>query len=532
MEVSDTSVIGISGYVKQNQEVLSAENYTPEDALVFSQLSYTKFEKVYGEDYSKKSVTVQEYAKDVLNAQNDLEADDKAFLMEIMNSDRYSNCTMSQFAAENNTSQWAAVTIKMNDKSDSAVIAMRGTDGTILGWTEDLELAYDVDGTEAQKISAEYLQNSQEGNIYLAGHSKGGNDVSSAYAMSDADTRSKVIRIDNFDGPGVNSNLKNVYAEGYMELDEKLCNYYPQDSVIGLLLNDNPGKTSFVQSSDEDGLLWEHSPYNWKFDKDGCFEYTEQSDLSEFINDVTDNSINYLPQFVREKVTNVLIKMGVPALIAQESPFTEDTTIYDVIGAGASLYLELESGGAFLLKTTLKAMLAFSAIKGAEMLAESVYQKTQEMEQKLYEAYEKAADYLEKSKKAAADAVRSFADSLKDTMKNLAETITSLFEYKKADKGGYAGSLKQVRFSVELKGIENCKKQLELCENSINYNQMRMVSTIAKLALYADFASACNLGKLTLELEREEKSCRKLADLLGAAEKQYRTYEQNILNFV
>lgn len=38
---------GISSYLKNNNVVLTSENYNEVDALIFSELSYFKFEDIY-----------------------------------------------------------------------------------------------------------------------------------------------------------------------------------------------------------------------------------------------------------------------------------------------------------------------------------------------------------------------------------------------------------------------------------------------------------------------------------------------------
>lgn len=308
---------GLVTYVRENERALFAGNYGPEDALVFAQLSYLKFEKVYGCHYDGAPVRLAHCAGELLRRLGGEDADNRSFLEALTESERYKGCTADRFAAENERSQWAAVTIHMNDFFDSAVIAMRGTDGTTLGWTEDLKLLYKEKGTEAQKLSADYLEDSRERNLFLTGHSKGGNNVTSAFVMAGADKRDKVVRIDNFDGPGVNTKFRERYAQGYVQLGKRLSNFYPQDSVIGLLLDDNPGESFYVESSRAEGILHEHDPYNWKFDRNHRFAYTDQSELSKIIDDVLDIAVDTMSQWERVVLVSALVKAGVPAAIAE-----------------------------------------------------------------------------------------------------------------------------------------------------------------------------------------------------------------------
>lgn len=302
----DASGNGLADYVRGNQSVLFAGNYAPEDALVLAQLSYMKFEAVYGCHYDGAFVSMEQYASELLRRMKTDDGDDRRLLEAIARGPRYQGCTLGRFAAESEQSQWAALTLHMNDFFGSAVIAMRGTDGTALGWTEDFQLLYEEEGTKAQKLSAEYLESSPQHSLFLTGHSKGGNNVTSAFVMARAAARERVVRVDNFDGPGVNEKFRDRFAEGYVQLAGRLNNFYPQDSVIGLLLNDNPGKIFYVESSMAEGILHEHDPYNWQFDGNNQFRYTTQSGLSKIIDELLDTTVSALTQWERAALVDVL----------------------------------------------------------------------------------------------------------------------------------------------------------------------------------------------------------------------------------
>lgn len=314
--------IGMCTYLTGNQTLLSSENYSPEDALVLAELSYFKFEDVF-KDYQNRSISAPLFATKIYDKQVNLSRDERIFLLHVANNDRFSNCMITNMAAENESSQWAALTCHINDGTDSVVVVMRGTDGTVLGWTEDLNLAYSC-GTNAQKLSAEYINNISAENIYLCGHSKGGNNVMSGFLTTTQAIRNKVLRVDNFDGPGVNSDFLKAHAEEYKELSSILNNYYPKDSIIGLLLNDNPGNSYFVSCEvrpqyKDKGILGEHDPFSWKFTEDGHFAYTSQSLLSGVVDHLLDDITKRLSRKERTELISVLEKLGVPGIIAHKS---------------------------------------------------------------------------------------------------------------------------------------------------------------------------------------------------------------------
>lgn len=314
----------ITKYAAGNGAPLNRGNYSAEDAALFSQLSYLKFEKV---DWSKygDEISIKEFAQAIRNSggiSGERSKDMAALLNTIENSSRYANCTIptNRLHSVGGDTQWAAMTIRMDD--GTSVISMRGTDNSRRGWEEDFELAFDVDGTKAQWLSAKYLKG-EKGEMFLTGHSKGGNDVISAYSMSSADVRNRVINIDNFDGPGVNKEFLFSHSfgdKGYLELNDKLRNYCPEDSVIGTLLADNPGKTTFIKTNANGitELFNEHNLFTWKI-SGGRFQETKQSDLSIAIDRALDTAMLGMTNFEKRQLVNAINVLGIPALIVSKS---------------------------------------------------------------------------------------------------------------------------------------------------------------------------------------------------------------------
>ncbi len=304
----------ITRYVETMKEPLTAGNYSDIDAAVFAQLSYVRFEDTYGAGNVDVNMSLAEYAHEMLKIEENEEQ--RALLNAIANSERYANCRVTDCASEAETSQWAALTIQVNDgNSEASIVAMRGTDATTLGWQEDFELFYDVDGTEAQRLSKEYLNNTVGEPLLLAGHSKGGNDVISAYLMCDSSVRDRVARITNIDGPGVNPEFLEAYQEGYAELNDKLYSIYPSESYVGMLLIDKPGHITYVDSTDTG--FGAHSILNLRIasDNSGYIE-EEQKPMSKVINHALDIVMENLSNEERQRVVDVLSLIGVPAFLA------------------------------------------------------------------------------------------------------------------------------------------------------------------------------------------------------------------------
>lgn len=147
--------------------------------------------------------------------------------------------------------------------------------------------------------------------------------MSSAYVMCNPYIRDKVIRIDNFDGPGVNPEFAENYADGYGELKQKMYNFYPQDSVIGLLLQDNPGVVSFIKAEVRETyagnpILGQHDPFAFVV-KGNQFERGDQTCMSHAWNLVLDDMVLRTSNIQRYHLIYFLERIGVAKLIAGEN---------------------------------------------------------------------------------------------------------------------------------------------------------------------------------------------------------------------
>ena len=144
-------------------------------------------------------------------------------------------------------------------------IAFRGTDLTIIGWKEDLNMSFMT--VPSQKEAAEYIQRMARGNgdsLILLGHSKGGNLSVYGAATADASTRERIRRIYTYDGPGVDEETLNSW--GYSLIAQRIERYIPQSSVVGMLLHYHPVYT--VVRASAPGIL-QHDAMTWQVREGG-----------------------------------------------------------------------------------------------------------------------------------------------------------------------------------------------------------------------------------------------------------------------
>lgn len=173
---------------------------------------------------------------------------------------------------ESRQTQFRALTFVSSDKKN-VFVSYCGTDTTLVGWKEDLNLSYQKE-TSAQKSAVAYLKeiasDFPDAHILVGGHSKGGNLAMYAASFVDEKLQDRIERVFNYDGPGF---LKEVItSNGYQRTKHKITTFVPYYSIVGMLF-EHEEKFKIINSGG--GLLLNHSYYFWKID-DKDFEYTNK----------------------------------------------------------------------------------------------------------------------------------------------------------------------------------------------------------------------------------------------------------------
>ncbi len=178
--------------------------------------------------------------------------------------------------------QFNACTFLLPD--GNIVVLFRGTDDTLTGWKEDLDMLASKEGIPSEHLSVEYLKevaNHFDGNIIVCGHSKGGYVANYAVMNSDKEIRDRVIALYNNDGPGFAS-YDFLNSDVYKELLPKYHHLIPQSSFIGMMLLHDDDYT-IIKSKGLIGPL-QHDLLTWVFDGDKlveCEDTTRRSKVSD-----------------------------------------------------------------------------------------------------------------------------------------------------------------------------------------------------------------------------------------------------------
>ncbi|MFA6754997.1 MAG: Mbeg1-like protein [Bacilli bacterium] len=184
------------------------------------------------------------------------------FLKQFMDCKRYQDIELGNIEnkfSEKNSVQFFAMTIK---NSMGTFIIYRGTDNTIVGWKEDINLAIS-DSIPAQIDAEKYLEKiakKVKGDLYIIGHSKGGNLAYYSFFNTKDTIKNRIKKVYNLDGPGFRDDNYD-----YDEYSTKLVKICPSDDVVGAIFDTRLDQV-LVQSTRigvdaHDMLTWKVDPH-------------------------------------------------------------------------------------------------------------------------------------------------------------------------------------------------------------------------------------------------------------------------------
>lgn len=306
----------IIDYVKEwGQYRLSERPFNEVDSLVLCQLVYLHYGQfVPGLAKESVPVSIQEI---YVHPDRDRILDDywyrennKELFAAVAASKRFGNLKMNYYVDiidEQEQAQFSAMTYTMED--GFVYIAYRGTDATIVGWKEDLNLAFSKP-LPSQYLAVEYMEQAAdfvEGNFYTGGHSKGGNLAVYAAMNCKQQVRDRLVKIFNNDGPGFRPEIREQGK--YHEITDRMVKFIPRSSLVGTILEDQDDYT-LVESRGV-GML-QHNSYSWKIEED---HFIRAKNMAE-----------------RKMVRDAALNEWILSLTEEEKHAFVDT-LYDVVSA-------------------------------------------------------------------------------------------------------------------------------------------------------------------------------------------------------
>ena len=126
-------------------------------------------------------------------------------------------------------------------------LSFRGTDDAMIGWKEDLYMAYHTPvGAQVRSVAyanqvAKLLAKKKNLRLIFGGHSKGGNLAVFAAMNCDEEIKRRISKIYNMDGPGFCPDFLEQYD--YNGIKDKILKIVPDESFVGMLLETKQDKT-------------------------------------------------------------------------------------------------------------------------------------------------------------------------------------------------------------------------------------------------------------------------------------------------
>lgn len=290
-------------YIKYYKNFNFDEIYlTDMDNIVFCTLAYLPLEKINFKDNDSLNLIHEKLLNTVEN-KNTMAFKSKKLLSKIKSCKRYKNIKISNFInIVDDKTQFSALTIRINN---FCFVAFRGTDNSLIGWKEDIDLSY-LYPVNCQTHAIDYLNNTikdTDMNVYVAGHSKGGNLAMASVMGTNNNIFNRIIRVYNNDGPGFLNTQYNSLK--FMKMSRKLKMFVPEDSFVGVLLKN---KTNYeVVKSSNIGIL-QHDLTSWN-----CFgQFLVKgtlSNISKRFQTKINNWIQSTDNVSKEKICNSFFKI-------------------------------------------------------------------------------------------------------------------------------------------------------------------------------------------------------------------------------
>ena len=275
--------MNVFGYLKKyGNKTIFEESVNDIDQMIFAQLSYLNFEHYDNLFYRLQPLySLVDYADD-LSDYTLFPENNKRLFFECINSKRFKNIWVghARVFTYRNVSYFS-VLFRLHDKY---FISFRGTDVTIGGWRENLNMLI-KDRMPSHEMACDYtkfIMDKYPGNFYINGHSKGGNLAVFSLLSVGREYQDRIIKVYDFDGPGF---LDDIYdSNRFMLLKDKVIRYVPSEDTVGILLNHNRDCLAVKSSS---LFIMQHDLFSWKI-IDKSFDTVEKTN---YLTSVYDESM-------------------------------------------------------------------------------------------------------------------------------------------------------------------------------------------------------------------------------------------------
>lgn len=239
------------------------------DGLIFAELSYIPFENVVPVVGEGKEITLAEASRAFFELHGEnfslgaiLPHEILLLLKACASSKRFSGVKLWGYVNDiclEVEKQFSAICFSCDNKV--TYIVFRGTDDTIVGWKEDLNMAL-FTPIPSQREGLKYLElvsKKKRDKLIIAGHSKGGNIAIYSALNAPANLKKRMLAVYSYDGPG----FKDTYIDAFKNdiIVDRIKTFLPNKSFIGRIF-DIIGDYEIIKSRDKG--VQQHDAFTWK----------------------------------------------------------------------------------------------------------------------------------------------------------------------------------------------------------------------------------------------------------------------------
>ena len=269
--------MSILDYAKKYGHITYKEHSFDEiDNLILSNVIYCNYKKGFAKLNNPSSTTLEKLLFSSID-DLDLRKETCGLLLgknplrlakRIYGTKRYGHIIVSDFVQKQNpeiSQQFAAICYHLSPKT--IYLCFRGTDDTLHGWMENLNLI--TEKTIPSEIEAQHYIN-QMMNKYphqkfiIGGHSKGGNLAVYGATYCDDKYKSRIKKIYSIDGNGFFPHTFD--DQRFKQIEKKTFLMAPTHCLVGRLLY-QPIKQKIIVKTKKTGLLC-HDVHNWIVEND------------------------------------------------------------------------------------------------------------------------------------------------------------------------------------------------------------------------------------------------------------------------
>ncbi len=214
-------------------------------------------------------------------------------------------CAFVNHVDDVEVTQFSATTYLLPDLT--LFLSFRGTDDTIAGWKENLNLCLDVP-VPAEVHAVKYviqIASEHYGRMRLGGHSKGGHLSIRAAADVPSKVQARIITAFSNDGPGF---LPAFYeTPGYQAIRNRVFTLIPQSSIVGTLLEQDKRRCFLIRST-ENGVM-QHDPFSWQVDRTSFERLSNRSRFGKITDEAFKQWIGSMSLEERRSVLNCVFEI-------------------------------------------------------------------------------------------------------------------------------------------------------------------------------------------------------------------------------